>query len=82
MDKPSSESLAAIIVTSRVLGLFSEDSKKCMSELLKRKDEGDIFDYESYISNQIKIIEDTNNKSKNDNGFMKLLSSLSSMGKI
>ena len=83
MDKPTSESLAAIIVSNRVLDLYTEKAKYCMSELLRRReDEQDPFEFEKFIDDQIKIIEDTNEKSRANNGLITLMSSLSSMGRI
>jgi len=81
--QPTSESLAAIIISNRVLGLYQEESKSCMSELLRRReDDGDTFEFEKYIEEKIKIIYDGNEKSRANNGFMSLLSSLSSLGKM
>jgi hypothetical protein len=83
MDKPTSKSLAAIIVSNRVLGLYTEKAKYCMSELLRRReDEQDPFEFEKFIEDQIRIIEDSNEKSKANNGLMTLMTSLSSMGRI
>lgn len=52
-DKPS-EGLASIIVAYRSLGLFKDDAKNAMAELMRRKDEGNIFDFEKFISDEIK----------------------------
>ena len=83
MNKPTSESLAAIIVSNRALGLYSEEAKGCMSELLRRReDDNDPFDFEKYIDDQIKIIEDSNEKSRAANGLMSLMSTLSSIGRV
>ncbi len=83
MSEPSSESLAAVIISNRLLGLFSDQAKICMSELLRRReDEGDLFKFEEYIDNQIKIIQDENEKAFANNGLMSLLSSISKVGKI
>lgn len=83
MDKPTSESLAAIIVSNRVIGLYTEEAKSCMSELLRRReDEQDPFEFEKFIEDQIRIIEDGNEKSRANNGLVTLLSSLSSMGRM
>ena len=83
MSKPTSESLAAIIITNRVLGLYSEEAKSCMSELLRRRDDdGDTFEFEKYIETNIQTIESGNNKSKDNNGLLNLISSLSSVGKM
>jgi len=83
MSKPTSESLAAIIISNRVLGLYSEEAKACMSELLRRReDDGDVFEFEKYIDNQIQIIESGNEKSRDNNGLLNLISSLSSVGRM
>lgn len=83
MDKPTSESLAAVIVSNRVLGLYSDEAKFCMSELMRRReDEQDPFGFEKFIEDQIQIIEEGNEKSRANNGLATLLSSLSSMGRI
>jgi hypothetical protein len=80
MSKPTSESLAATIITNRLLGLFSDEAKFCMSELLRRReDESDGFEFEKYIADQIKTIQDYNESSLSNNGLMNLLSSI---GKI
>lgn len=74
MSKPTSESLAAIIVSNRALGLYKEEAKTCMSELLRRReDENDPFEFEKYIEDQIKIIDDGNEKSRANNGLVTLL---------
>jgi hypothetical protein len=52
-DKISSEALAAMIVTYRSLGLFKDQAREAMIELSKRKDFGDSFDYESFISQKL-----------------------------
>ena len=83
MDKPTSESLAAVIVSNRILGLCTDEAKFCMSELMRRReDEQDPFEFEKFIEDQIKIVDDNNEKSRSNNGLATLLSSLSSMGKI
>ena len=83
MSEPTSESLAAVIISNRLLGLFSDQAKVCMSELLRRReDEGDLFKFEEYIANQIKTIQDNNEQASANNGLMSLLSSISKIGKI
>lgn len=83
MNKEStSESLAAIIVANRVLGLYSDEAKYCMSELLRRReDEGDSFEFEKFIDEKISLIEASNEESRKGNVLMTVLSSLSSVGK-
>jgi hypothetical protein len=83
MDKPTSESLAAIIISNRVLGLYTEEAKFCMSELMRRReDEKDPFEFEKFIDDQIGIIENVNKKSRDNNGLINLMSSLSSIGRV
>ena len=83
MNKPTSESLAAIIISNRVLGLYSDEAKTCMSELLRRReDDNDPFEFEKYISDQIQIIESGNDKSKDNNGLLNFVSALSSVGRM
>jgi hypothetical protein len=81
-EKSISESLAAIVIANRVLGLFSDEAKSCMSELLRRReDDRDPFDFEKYIDDQIGAIEIRNEESRKDNVLMTFLSSLSSVRK-
>lgn len=81
-QKHSSESLAAIIVTNRVLGLCKEEAKYCMCELLRRREEeNDPFLFEEYINNKIEEIKNTNDEAINNNGFVRFLSTISSIGK-
>lgn len=83
MDKPTSESLAAIIISNRILGLYSDEAKVCMSELLRRReDDGDTFEFEKYITDQIAIVNVANEKSREGNGLMNLISTLSSVGRM
>jgi hypothetical protein len=83
MSKPTSESLAAIVISNRVLGLYSDEAKACMSELLRRReDEGDAFEFEKYISDQIAIVDGVNEKSREGNGLLNLISTLSSVGRM
>lgn len=49
----TSEQLAAIVVSYRVLGINRNLSIECMSELLRRKDNGDVFDYEAFIKAEV-----------------------------
>jgi hypothetical protein len=64
MDKDkSSELLAAIIVSNRVIGLFVDESRSAMIELMTRRQLGSDFDFETYINEKIKQI--TPEKSSN-----------------
>lgn len=49
----SSEVLAARIVTYRILGIDKELAKIAMQELAKRRQNGDQFEYETWIQDQI-----------------------------
>ncbi|MCK9567634.1 hypothetical protein M0R72_01630 [Candidatus Pacearchaeota archaeon] len=83
MDKTTSESLAAIVISNRILGLYSDEAKVCMSELLRRReDDGDSFEFEKYINDQIEIVNGLNDKSREGNGLINLISSLSSIGRM
>ena len=72
LKRPSSEALAAMVVAYRSLGLFKDQAKEAMSELAKRQDEGDDFDYESFISQKMKDVP----KSEINPEISKFLSSL------
>lgn len=82
MNKATSESLAATIISNRILGLNLEQSKICMSELLRRREEeNDQFEFEKYIDEKIKLINDTNKNAVSNNEIMKFMSLISSVGK-
>jgi len=49
IEKLSNESLAAQVVVFRLLGINKDLSILCMEELVKRKQLGDTFDYDSWI---------------------------------
>jgi hypothetical protein len=51
--KTNSENLASMIVIYRVLGIFKEEAKLCMIELMKRKENDDDFDFESFINENV-----------------------------
>lgn len=56
-DKPSSESLAAIIVASRAFGLFKPQARDAMIELMRRKEEeNDNFDFNKFITEKLNDI--------------------------
>lgn len=61
-NKPS-EVLAAIIVSNRVIGLFTAESRSAMIELMTRRQLGSDFNFESYIEQKVKEI--TPEKSSN-----------------
>lgn len=51
-DKQS-EGLASIVVVYRTFGLFKDDAKNAMAELMRRKDDGDLFEFENFITDEI-----------------------------
>jgi hypothetical protein len=79
----SSESLAAVVVTYRVLGLYKEHARVCMMELMRRKDEDqDPFDFEKFIDEKSKDIVVESEKYKINKELNSLLSAVSSIGKV
>jgi hypothetical protein len=54
LKKLSNECLAAQIVVFRLLGLNKDISISCMEELMQREQDGDTFDYNSWIKNELK----------------------------
>lgn len=54
LSKASSQFLAAIIVVYKALGLDRDHAIACMNELAKRKNDGDVFDYDKYIDDNLK----------------------------
>ena len=77
-DKPSSEALAAMIVAYRSLGLFKDEAKQAMADLAKRRDEGDNFDFESFIDAKLNEVP----KSDINSDVSKFLRSLSFIGNL
>lgn len=49
----TSEQICEVIVTFRCIGLLKDESKMAMVELLNRKKNGDLFDYNQYINQKI-----------------------------
>lgn len=45
----STENIALFVATNRLLNSNKEETKQCMIELMKRKAQGDEFDFVSYI---------------------------------
>lgn len=72
IENVSSEALASMIITYRSLGLFKDKAKEAMTELSKRQDNGDNFDYETFISQKLKEVP----KSEINPEISKFLSSL------
>ena len=52
MQKKQNETLASIVVTYRVLGLFKNLAKEAMVEIMNRKSSGCTFDFDSFIKEQ------------------------------
>ena len=71
-----SETLAAIIVANRVLGSFKDEARLAMIELMKRKKEGDLFDFNKFIEDEIASIPQP------DKDVSQLISSISKIGSI
>lgn len=46
--------LCEIIVIDRYLGSLNKEAVMCMQELAKRRENGDMFDYELFIDNESK----------------------------
>lgn len=71
-DKDS-KALAAMVVVYRHLHLEKEQAIACMEELVKRKANGDDFDYEGYISDNLKEMPSSQMGSKEKNMIMNIL---------
>jgi hypothetical protein len=52
----SMDALAANVVVYKALGLYKDFAIKCMEELARRKNQGDTFDYEKFIEEELKKI--------------------------
>lgn len=48
-----SKTLATVIIANRVLGSFREEAKKCMIALMKRRQDGDKFEFEKFIEDGV-----------------------------
>jgi len=46
--------LCEIVVVDRYLGSLNTEAIACMQELANRREAGDMFDYESFIDNELK----------------------------
>ena len=53
MDDKKSETLAAIVVAYRILGISKSEAAEAMSVLAQRKADGDEFDYEKFIADHV-----------------------------
>lgn len=69
MINKSSETLAYIIVAYRSLGLFKSEARDAMIELMRRKESGDNFDYEQFITLSLNSLP----KPEKNTGFDNLL---------
>lgn len=49
-----SKILAGYVITYRLLGLYKELAEECMEELLLRRENGDNFNFEEYIEDELK----------------------------
>jgi len=56
MKDKSSKTLAAIVMSYRALGLNKPQAIAAMQELAERKANGDDFDYETWIKEQLKNV--------------------------
>ena len=54
IEERDSKVLAAAVVAFRVLGIGREQSIEAMAELVRRKNEGDEFDFKTFIEEQVK----------------------------
>lgn len=72
----TSKALASTIVAFRVFGTFKEEAKEAMIELDRRQTQGDSFDYENYISEQLEALP----KTALNEGLMKMLSNIANIG--
>jgi hypothetical protein len=77
-SEPTSQSLAAIVVAYRILGICKDEAKSSMIELMKRKENGDEFDFELYISEKLAQIP----KSELNPTIIQTLSTISSVGTL
>jgi len=75
-EENSSTALAAIIVSSRTLGILKKEAREAMIELMKRKESGDEFDFSSYIDEKISQMP----KPELNTNILDMLNSFSKMG--
>jgi hypothetical protein len=54
LNQFSMQKLCDIIVVDRYLGSLNQEAIMCMQELAARRENGDVFDYESFIESQLK----------------------------
>lgn len=60
ISQASSDTLAARVVVYRSLGIGKDLAVQCMSELVRRRANGDQFDYEAYIESETAKIPKVN----------------------
>ena len=73
---PSSKALAATVVVYRSLGFAKDEARKAMAELARRKADGDEFDYETFIKEELDKLP----KPELNPQVMNIMSSLAYMG--
>lgn len=56
MAEATSPTLAAHVVLYKSLGLFKSSAMICMSELIRRRSLGEVFDFESFIDLELNKI--------------------------
>lgn len=56
IDSLDTKMLCHVIILNRYLGSYKEFSKKCMEKLAINRANGDTFDFESYIDEQLKLL--------------------------
>jgi hypothetical protein len=49
------ETLGSLVVTYRVLGLFKNEAKQAMIEIMSRKKAGSKFDFDAFIKENVEI---------------------------
>jgi hypothetical protein len=60
----SSKILAGYVVVYRLLKIYRERSEACMIELMNRRANGDDFNFEEYIENELKEAPKPNDLNK------------------
>jgi hypothetical protein len=61
----TNEALAANVVAYKSLSLNKEFAKKCLAELVLRKSQGDSFDYEKFINEELEKLPKVKNTDYN-----------------
>ncbi len=77
ISKANSEFLAVGVITYKTLGINKEFALACMQELATRRKNGEDFNYEDYIDEEIKKFP-----TRNDTDFIKVSKSLLNKSKI